>query len=645
MQKRKRNQSVDDLTAEIKNQYLRSGLILIKEKGKGNRPVDDVAVEIKRPPQRSGLKFLRRFSTEEISPFDSVKWEIRTASLTNEKGESVFEQQGVEFPEFWSQLATNVVANKYFRGNLGSPEREHSVRQLIGRVATAISDWGLKDGYFATSEDYQIFKDELTHLLLYQKASFNSPVWFNVGIEDHPQCSACFINSVEDSMSSILELVKTEGTLFKYGSGAGCNLSSIRSHRERLTNGGVPSGPVSFMKGYDAFAGVIKSGGKTRRAAKMVVLNVDHPDIVEFINCKVKEEKKAWSLIDAGYDGSFSGDAYSSVFYQNSNNSVRVTDEFMKAVLEDKSWQTRAVTTGEVVESCRAKDLLKMIAEATHLCGDPGLQFDTVINNWNTCSATERINASNPCSEFMFLDNTACNLASLNLLSFLDKDSNKFDIDGFKHAVRILLIAQDIIIDNASYPTETITRNSHLYRPLGLGYANLGALLMQLGLPYDSDGGRNYAAAVTSLMTGQAYVVSAELAGSLGSFENYGNNKKSMLRVIKKHRKCAHNLSGDLVEPDLFNAPQKVWEEALVSGKAHGYRNAQVTVLAPNGTIGFMMDCDTPGIEPEISLIKYKKMVDGGYLKMVNRSVAPALKKLGYGREETNEILQHIDEH
>ena len=445
MEKHKRNRSMDTRAAKIKRLHRRSGLTPLRKKKKVNRPVDDVAVEIKRPPQGSGLTFSRRFSKAGVPPFDSVKWEMRTAALTNEKGESIFEQQGVEFPEFWSQLATNIVASKYFRGSLDSPEREHSVRQLIDRVATTISDWGLKDGYFATHEDYQTFKDELIHLLLYQKASFNSPVWFNVGIESHPQCSACFINSVEDAMSSILELVKTEGTLFKYGSGAGCNLSSIRSHRERLSGGGIPSGPVSFMKGYDAFAGIIKSGGKTRRAAKMVVLNVDHPDIVEFINCKVNEEKKARSLIDAGYDGSFSGDAYASVFFQNSNNSVRITDEFMKAVLEDKLWKTRAVTTGEIVDSYRATSLLDMIAEATHSCGDPGLQFDTTVNSWNTCSATERIRASNPCSEFMFLDDSACNLSSLNLLSFLDKDSNTFDIDGFKHAVRIMVIAQDII--------------------------------------------------------------------------------------------------------------------------------------------------------------------------------------------------------
>ncbi len=608
-------------------------------------PVAPSSGQTKAPPKPFSLKFTYLFSTPGISPFDQVKWEIRTAVITNEKGENLFEQRGVEFPEAWSQLATNVVTSKYFRGTLGTPDRESSVRQLIGRVVNTISDWGWKDNYFATREDYQAFKSELTHILLYQKASFNSPVWFNVGVEEHPQCSACFINSVEDSMSSILDLVKTEGMLFKYGSGAGCNLSPIRSSRELLAGGGTSSGPVSFMKGFDAFAGVIKSGGKTRRAAKMVILNADHPDIVDFINCKAREERKAWSLIEVGYDGSFNGEAYSSIFFQNSNNSVRVTDEFMKAALEDRPWQTHAVTTGEVMDTYGAKDLLHMIAEATHFCGDPGLQFDTIINNWNTCGATERIHASNPCSEYMFLNDTACNLASLNLLSFLDKSSGKFDVDGFKHAVRIMITAQDIIVDNASYPNQAITRNSHLYRPLGLGYANLGALLMQLGLPYDSDGGRNYAAAVTSLMTGEAYLASAELARSLGVFETYEKNKRSMQSVIKKHRACALGVLDGHVDMDLYNASQEVWDEALSFGKTNGYRNAQVSVLAPTGTIGFMMDCDTTGIEPDISIIKYKKLVGGGYLKLINQSVAPALKRLGYSIKETNEILQYIDEH
>ena len=455
-----------------------------------------------------GLEFPRFFTLPGVDPFDEVTWEQRSAVIGNERGEVVFEQREVEIPSFWSQQATNIVVSKYFRGQIGTPQREHSVKQLIGRVVETITEWGRNDGYFATEADLDSFSAELKHILVYQKAAFNSPVWFNCGFEKSPQCSACFINSVQDTMDSILTLARTEGMLFKFGSGTGSNLSSIRSSKEVLAGGGTASGPVSFMKGYDAFAGVIKSGGKTRRAAKMVILNVDHPDIVEFINCKVEEEKKAWALIDAGYDGSFTGPAYSSVFFQNSNNSVRVTDEFMRAVLDDGNWSTKAVTTGEVMETYKARDLMKLIAEGTYVCGDPGMQFDTTVNEWHPCPNTARINASNPCSEYMFLDDSACNLASINLMKFVRPDG-EFDVMAYRAACRTLITAQEILVDNASYPTPAIAKNSHAYRPLGLGYANLGALLMSRGLPYDSDGGRDYAAALTAIMTGEAYAQSA----------------------------------------------------------------------------------------------------------------------------------------
>ncbi len=589
-----------------------------------------------------GLTVSRYFTTPGVDPADELAWEFRTAGISGEDGKAVFEQKEIEVPKSWSMLATNVVASKYFRGTPGTPERESSVRKLVARVVDTLTRWGTEGGYFALDADRDTFHAELTHLLLKQKAAFNSPVWFNVGVEEHPQCSACFINSVEDSMESILTLAKTEGMLFKYGSGTGSNLSSLRSSRELLAGGGTASGPVSFMKGFDAFAGVIKSGGKTRRAAKMVILNAEHPDILQFIRCKSSEEKKAWALIDNGYDPSFNGEAYSSVFFQNSNNSVRVTDDFMKAVAEDRSWTTRAVRDGRPMDTYRARDLFREISEAAHLCGDPGLQFDTTINAWHTCSSTARINASNPCSEYMFLDDTACNLASLNLMHFRSIDG-EFDVEAFRHAVDVVLLAQEIIVGFSKYPTERITQNSHDYRPLGLGYANLGALLMATGLPYDSDEGRNYAGAITSLMCGQAYLQSARIAEKMGTFSGYAKNAEAMLGVVRKHRKAAHQIPKAGVSEDLHLASKQAWDDALAYGQEAGYRNSQVTVLAPTGTIGFMMDCDTTGIEPDIALIKYKKLVGGGMLKIVNNTVPLALAKLGYTPVEIESIVGFLD--
>ena len=540
-----------------------------------------------------GLEFQRFFTLPGVDPFDEVTWEQRSAVIGNERGEVVFEQRDVEIPSFWSQQATNIVVSKYFRGQIGMPERERSVKQLIGRVVDTITAWGLQDGYFASEADLQTFSDELKHILVYQKAAFNSPVWFNCGFEKAPQCSACFINSVQDTMDSILTLARTEGMLFKFGSGTGTNLSAIRSSRELLAGGGTASGPVSFMKGYDAFAGVIKSGGKTRRAAKMVILNADHPDIVDFINCKVEEEKKAWALIDAGYDGSFTGQAYSSVFFQNSNNSVRVTDDFMRAVLDDLNWSTRAVRTGDVMDRYKARDVMRLIAEGTYVCGDPGMQFDTTINEWHTCPNTARINASNPCSEYMFLDDSACNLASINLMKFVKADG-EFDVVAYRAAIRTLITAQEIIVDNASYPTPAIEKNSHAYRPLGLGYANLGALLMSRGLPYDSDAGRDYAAALTAVMTAEAYAQSARVSRDQGGpFRGYEQNREPFLRVMRKHRDSVKGITAKNVPHDLYTAAKDAWDEAARLGELYGYRNAQSTVLAPTGTIGFMMDCDT----------------------------------------------------
>ncbi|MGH7450758.1 MAG: vitamin B12-dependent ribonucleotide reductase [bacterium] len=589
-----------------------------------------------------GLTLSRLFTTGTRHPFDELTWERRNAVITNEKGENVFEQKDVEVPAMWSQMATNVVVSKYFNGKLDTANRETSVRQLIDRVARTIRKWGERGSYFATLDDANIFYEELVHLLVNQKLAFNSPVWFNTGIEEKPQCSACFINSVEDRMESILELAKTEGMLFKWGSGTGSNLSALRSSKEKLSSGGTASGPVSFMRGYDAFAGVIKSGGKTRRAAKMVILNADHPDIVEFINCKASEEKKAWSLIDAGYDGSFNGEAYNSIFFQNANHSVRVTDEFMRTAEGNGPWQTRAVTTSEAMDTYRARDLMHQIAEAAWLCGDPGMQFDTTTNAWHTCSNSGRINASNPCSEYVFLDDTACNLASLNLMKFR-KENGELNVEAFKHASQISILAQEIIVSNASYPTPAIERNSHIYRTLGLGYANLGALLMAAGIPYDSEAGRAYAAAITALMCGQAYKTSALIASKLGPFPAFEINRKPMLNVIKTHSDHVSKIDRALISPELFQAAKKVWEDAHALGSEYGYKNAQVTVLAPTGTIGFMMDCDTTGVEPDIALVKYKRLVGGGMMKIVNQTVPEALRKLGYVSEAAKAILAHID--
>jgi ribonucleoside-diphosphate reductase alpha chain len=590
-----------------------------------------------------GLEFPRHFTLPGIDPFEQVEWEIRSAVIGNEKGKVVFEQRDVEIPKFWSQQATNIVVSKYFRGQIGTPDRERSVRQLIGRVVDTITGWARAQKYFASDEALQAFSHELKHLLVYQKAAFNSPVWFNCGFEKAPQCSACFINSVQDTMDSILTLARTEGMLFKFGSGTGSNLSAIRSSKELLAGGGTASGPVSFMKGYDAFAGVIKSGGKTRRAAKMVILNADHPDVEEFINCKVEEEKKAWALIDAGYDGSFTGTAYTSVFFQNSNNSVRVTDDFMRAVLDDGEWTTRAVTSGEPVETYKARHLMRRIAEGTWVCGDPGMQFDTTVNEWHTCPDTARINASNPCSEYMFLDDSACNLASINLMKFVG-DDGELDVAGFRAACRTLITAQEIIVPNSSYPTKAIERNSHDYRPLGLGYANLGALLMSRGLPYDSDDGRAYAAAITAVMTGEAYAQSARIARDHGGpFAGYEKNREPFLRVMRKHAEAVGEIAEKHVPGDLVASARAAWEEAVALGEAFGYRNAQATVLAPTGTIGFMMDCDTTGVEPDIALVKYKKLVGGGLMKIVNGTVPSALGKLGYTGPEIEAIVHYID--
>jgi ribonucleoside-diphosphate reductase alpha chain len=594
----------------------------------------------------AGLSITRHFTKSGVDPFDEVEWEIRSALIANEKGEAVFEQNDVEIPRSWSQLATNVVVSKYFRGHVGTPERETSVRQLIGRVVGRIRDWGVEGGYFATEEDAQAYADELTYLLLHQKMAFNSPVWFNLGVEGTPQqASACFINSVEDTMESIMDLAKTEAMLFKGGSGAGSNFSSIRSSRELLTGGGVASGPVSFMRGFDAFAGVIKSGGKTRRAAKMVILNVDHPDVMDFIGCKATEEKKAWSLIEEGYDGGFNvpGGAYDSVYFQNANHSVRVTDEFMASAGRGGIWETKAVTTGDVVETLRADDVLREMAEAAHLCGDPGIQYDSTINTWNPVKNSGRINSSNPCSEYMFLDDTACNLASLNLMTFVD-DAGQFQVEDYRRAAGLTILGQEIVVDFADYPTSQIERNSHLYRPLGLGYANLGALLMANGLPYDSDHGRNVAASLTSLMCGEAYRMSAEIAQAMGPFSRYKANRKPFLEVVEMHRDAAYAAPPAGVQKDLMKAARRSWDEALELGTEHGYKNAQVTVLAPTGTIAFMMDCDTTGVEPDIALVKYKKLVGGGFLKIVNNTVPMALAKLGYRPEEVDAIVAYIDD-
>jgi ribonucleoside-diphosphate reductase alpha chain len=648
------------------------------------------------PYTQKGLEITRRFSTEGVSPYDELQWERRTASITDTKGNSIFEQKDVEVPSDWSMTATNIVASKYLHGQLGTPERETGVRQLVGRVAETIRDWGLAGGYFATPEDASAFHDELAHMLLTQKVAFNSPVWFNVGCDRlepdaagqnwhwdpatggskysatgyrNPQCSACFINSVDDSLDSILTLAKTEGMLFKWGSGTGTNLSSIRGSMEVLSGGGQASGPLSFMRGFDAFAGVIKSGGKTRRAAKMVILNVDHPDIMEFIDCKAKEEAKAFTLIKAGYDGSGpDSEAYSSIFFQNANNSVRVSDEFMRAYESDGEFTTYTVKDHEPVATYKARDIMRKIAHATWLCGDPGMQFDTTVNRWHTSKNTARINASNPCSEYMFLDNSACNLASFNLLKYVNA-AGVFDIAAYRHSISVVITAMEILVDNSGYPTEAISRNSHDYRPLGLGYANLGALLMAFGLPYDSAAGRDLAASLTAIMCGQAYLQSALIAANCApvasatpltaSVEHTGGacpgfyvNREPFLDVIRMHRAEVNNIGKSRMSGEPFNVPQldalidasrECWDMALLYGERYGYRNSQTTVLAPTGTIGFMMDCDTTGIEPDLALVKYKKLVGGGMIKIVNNTVPAALFKLGYDNDKVDAIVSYID--
>jgi|HubBroStandDraft_6_1064221.scaffolds.fasta_scaffold11003_4 ribonucleoside-diphosphate reductase alpha chain len=595
--------------------------------------------------ERPGLTVERYFTKQGVDPFETVQWERRDAVISGADGKVFFEQRGVEFPTAWSQTATNVVVQKYFRGTLGTKEREGSVRQMIARVADTIYGWGKADSYFKSEQDAWAFRDELVHLLLHQKMAFNSPVWFNVGVEEHPQCSACFINSVDDSMSSILGLAKTEGMLFKYGSGTGSNLSSLRSSREHLNGGGTASGPVSFMRGFDAFAGAIKSGGKTRRAAKMVILNIDHPDVVDFIDCKAVEERKAWALIDAGYDGGFNvvGGAYDSVNYQNANHSVRVTDDFMNAVIRDAEWTTKSVTNGKVVETHKARELMRKMSDAAWVCGDPGMQYDTTINDWHPCINTARINASNPCSEYMFLDDSACNLASLNLRKFQHLDGS-FDIESFRRAVQTTITAMEIVVDSSSYPTQRIADNSYAFRPLGLGYANLGALLMSRSMAYDSDAGRHYAAAITALMCGEAYRTSARIAAdATGPFVGYADNEAPFLRVMKKHRAAVEGIDPGHVPAELQQAARDAWDGAIKTGEKYGFRNGQTTVLAPTGTIAFLMDCDTTGIEPDIAIVKYKRLVGGGLLKIVNHTVPEALSKLGYSEKEVEAIIAHIN--
>ncbi|MFA6446913.1 MAG: vitamin B12-dependent ribonucleotide reductase [Patescibacteria group bacterium] len=594
------------------------------------------------PVYGRGLNIKRFYTTEGVSPYDELEWEHRDAVITNEKGKVVFEQKGVEVPKTYSQTATNIIVSKYFRGRLGTPERETSMRQLVDRVAKTIAQWGRLGGYFKTAKDSDIFESELTSILVNQRAAFNSPVWFNVGVNPDPQCSACFINSVQDDMRSILQLAVTEGMLFKYGSGTGSNLSSLRSSKESLAaSSGKSSGPVSFMRGYDAFAGVIKSGGKTRRAAKMVILNVDHPDIEEFLWCKAKEEKKAHALIELGYDGTMNGEAYSSIFFQNANNSVRVTDAFMSAAEKDGEFWTKYVTNGEPCEKFQARKLLRDISEAAWQCGDPGMQYDTTANAWHTCSNTDRIHASNPCSEYMFLNDSACNLASVNLMNC--RNDGQFDVPAFEHICRIVATAQEILVGFSSYPTPAIEYNSHTFRALGLGYANLGALLMAMGLPYDSDEGRNMAGAITSIMSGIGYDQSAQIAEKMGAFDGYAKNAEPMLHVMRKHREAAYNLTGAGVPGDVLERARTAWDEAIEKGEKFGYKNAQISVLAPTGTIAFLMDCDTTGVEPDIALVKYKWLVGGGMMKIVNQTVPEALKRLRYSEAQIRDIIDWID--
>jgi ribonucleoside-diphosphate reductase alpha chain len=590
-----------------------------------------------------GLSIERRFSSAGTHPFDEIEWETRDAVIGNPESPA-FEQRGVEFPKSWSQNATNIVAQKYFRGQLGSEKRESSVKQMIGRVAGTISDWGREGGYFASDEDADAFEAELTSILLNQKAAFNSPVWFNVGFEERPQCSACFILSVEDNMDSILAWNTKEGKIFRGGSGSGINLSNIRGSMEQLAKGGTASGPVSFMRGADSWAGTIKSGGKTRRAAKMVVLDVDHPDIEHFIWCKADEEKKAEALRDAGFDMSIDGEGFTSIQYQNANNSVRVSDDFMEAVEAGEEWHLTARTDGETVKTIDARELMNQIADAAWRCADPGVQYDTIINRWHTCPESGRINASNPCSEYMHVDDSACNLASLNLMKFRREDGS-FDVEDFEHAVDIVFLAQEIVVGFSSYPTEEITENANRFRQLGLGYANLGALLMSDGLPYDSTEGRNVAAAITALMTGRAYRQSALIAaGATGPYDEYERNRDAHNGVMRMHRDASYDIDETGLKGELLEAAQRAWNEAVELGDEHGYRNAQATVLAPTGTISFLMDCDTTGIEPDFSLVKFKELVGGGQMTIVNKSVPLALRTLGYSEAEVDQIDAHIAE-
>ncbi len=612
--------------------------------------VADVAAETGRRPTSGGtprgLRFNRHFTPPGSHAHDLVEWERRTAAIIGEKGNPVFEQKDVEVPRTWSQLAINIVAQKYFRGQQGTADRETSVRQMVDRVVGTLGAWGREGGYFATEADAVNWEEELRFLLITQQASFNSPVWFNIGVPGRAQQgSACFINSVQDSMESILDLAKTEGMLFKFGSGTGTNLSVLRSKREQLSGGGTASGPVSFMRGYDSFAGSIKSGGTTRRAAKMVILNADHPDVMDFITCKAEEEKKAWALIEAGYNAGFNiiGGAYDSVQFQNANHSVRASDEFMQAVVDDREWSTRAVTDGRKMDTMPARTLMRQIADSAWICGDPGMQFDTTIQDWNCVPLSGRINATNPCAEFVFLDDTACNLLSLNLMKF-QPEGETFDVESYRRAIDVCFTAQEIIVTNASYPTPAIARNSEALRPLGLGYANLGALLMAMGLAYDSDEGRRFAGAITGVLTAEAYAQSARMAEVKGTFTEFGRNREAMLQVMGKHRAAAYELPTTGEAGALVRAARETWDQAVALGEAHGYRNAQATVLAPTGTIGLMMDCDTTGIEPDLALVKYKKLVGGGLLKMVNGTVPAALRKLGYPEDQVREIVDYIDE-
>ncbi|MEK7630656.1 MAG: vitamin B12-dependent ribonucleotide reductase [Patescibacteria group bacterium] len=585
----------------------------------------------------------RFFSHANVHPYDEITWEKRRALISDSKGNVIFEQTDVEVPSFWSQTATDIVAEKYFSGHIGKKGRESSVKQLINRVADTLTRWGVQYSYFKDKEEEQIFSEELKAILVNQYAAFNSPVWFNLGVEEKPQCSACFILSVEDNKESIAEWYKNEMFIFSGGSGAGLDVSSLRSSREYIRNRGKSSGPVSFMKGADAIAGTIKSGGKTRRAAKMVVMKIDHPDIREFITCKWKEEEKAKALISMGYSDAIDGDVYNNIFFQNANNSVRVTDDFMQRVIEDGEWDLKAVMTGHTLETVRARDLMQLVAEASWHCADPGIQYDTTINRWHTASVTGRINASNPCSEYMHLDDSACNLASLNLMKFT-KDDGSFDVTAFRAAVRTMATAMDIVVAGSAYPTEKITKNAKDFRELGLGYANLGAMLMYKGLPYDSYEGRAWAGAITALMTGEAYLTSTYVAERVGAFAGYQTNKKPMQKVLRMHRNEIDHIDASYVQKDLLESAYEAWDKAVERTEKHGIRNSQASVLAPTGTIAFMMDCDTTGVEPDFSLIKYKKMVGGGFLKIANRTLPHALSNLGYSAEEVEMIVHFVEE-